>query len=273
MFGFPQNIGNTGYQMSSSPSSAPIPFGALQSPARRLDAGPVGFPTSWRPTLIAGCLLWLDAADDNNFTLGTGSRVSQWKDKSGNASHFTQTTEAYQPLRDSWQNGLPTVRQALNTGLTRAAISHTNCTQFLVSRINTWSPTSGRDIFCTGSTGGIGPVLQVNGALRVGYVCQNIAFVQAATYPTPTGFVLQELTRSGNIVTLHLNGVLAMSGSTAMNAPAGNAYVVGSPAGGGAGNFNNFQDVAELIVYNTALSTQDRITVEQYLRRKWAIVG
>lgn len=272
MFGFPQNVGNAGYQSSSSPTSAPIPTGVLQSPARRLDAGPVGFPTPWRPTLLTGCLLWLDATDDNSFTLGSGSRVSQWKDKSGNDRHFAQATEAYQPLRDSWQNGLPTVRQAKDTGLTRAAISHTNCSLFLVSRISTWNATSGRDVFATGTSGGTGIILQVNNALRVGYVNQNIAFVQAAAYSTPSGFVLQELTRSGNAMTLYLNGSVAMTGSTTMNTPGGNAYVAGSPAGS-AGNFNNFQDVAEVILYNSALATQDRIAVEQYLRRKWAIVG
>lgn len=271
MFGFPQNIGNFGYQMSSSPSSAPLLMAPLQSPARRLDAGPISFPQTFRPTDLGSCLLWLDAADDNCFVYSTGCKVSQWKDKAAGRDFF-QTTEAFQPSRDRFCNGMPTVRQGLNTGLTRTAITHSNCTLFVVSRISTWNATSGRDAVATGTSGGVGIVPQVNNALRVGYVCQNVAFVQSASYATPTGFVLQSLTRSSNSMTLHINGSVAMTGSTSMNVPSGNAYVAGSP-NGFAGNFNNYQEIAEVILYSIALSAQSRITVEQYLRRKWSIVG
>lgn len=272
-FGFPQNTGNSSYQMSGSPGSAPLPMAPLQSPHRRLDAGPVGFPNSFRPPLISGCLLWMDAADDSVFTFSSGSLVSQWRDKSGNNNHFSQATENYQPVRDRYQNGLMTVRQRLDSGLTRAAVSHSNCTIFQVSRISTWSPTSGRDLFCLGGNGGIGIVPQVNAALRVGYVCQFVAFVQAPVYATPTGFVLYTLTRSGTTNTLYVNGSVAMSATTSMNSPSGTAYLMGSPAGGVGANFNNFSEVAEVVFYNSALSNQNRITVEQYLRRKWAIIG
>jgi hypothetical protein len=45
-------------------------------------------PSSILPTQIAGCLIWLDAADSATFTL-SGSNVTQWRDKSGNANHFS----------------------------------------------------------------------------------------------------------------------------------------------------------------------------------------
>lgn len=157
------------------------------------------------------------------------------------------------------------------SGLTRAPISHTNCTQFVVVRINKLGATNGRDIWATGTTGGIG-IVMLNATTRfVGYVCQNIAFVTGTTHRTPSGPQMMSLTRSGNAVTVYANGSVAMTGSTSMNTPAGNAIVFGTgSAGYGAGT--NYE-VAEIILYNTALSAQDRITVEQYLRRKWAIVG
>jgi hypothetical protein len=40
--------------------------------------------------------LWLDAADTSTIT-ASGSSVSQWNDKSGNARHFIQSTAASQP--------------------------------------------------------------------------------------------------------------------------------------------------------------------------------
>jgi hypothetical protein len=45
-------------------------------------------PSSILPTQISGCLVWLDAADSATFTL-SGSNVTQWRDKSGNANHFS----------------------------------------------------------------------------------------------------------------------------------------------------------------------------------------
>jgi hypothetical protein len=45
-------------------------------------------PPSFTPTQISGCLVWLDAADSATFTL-SGSNVTQWRDKSGNANHFS----------------------------------------------------------------------------------------------------------------------------------------------------------------------------------------
>jgi hypothetical protein len=54
-------------------------------------------PRLWTPAdLPIGTLsVWLDAADSSTITIATG--VSQWRDKSGNDAHATQTTAANQP--------------------------------------------------------------------------------------------------------------------------------------------------------------------------------
>ncbi len=54
-------------------------------------------PRLWTPAdLPIGMLsVWLDAADLSTITIATG--VSQWRDKSGNNAHATQTTAANQP--------------------------------------------------------------------------------------------------------------------------------------------------------------------------------
>ena len=49
----------------------------------------------WTPAEITTAL-WLDAADSATITLN-GSTVSEWRDKSGNARHATQSTGAYMP--------------------------------------------------------------------------------------------------------------------------------------------------------------------------------
>ena len=65
--------------------------------------------SAWTPAQLSNLALWLDAADTSTFTLN-GSAVSQWRDKSGNARHASQSTAAQQPTYTlNGMNGLPVV--------------------------------------------------------------------------------------------------------------------------------------------------------------------
>ena len=55
---------------------------------------------------IAG---WWDASDASTFTYSSGSLVSEWRDKSGNARHFAQADTSKQPSRSGTQNSLDTL--------------------------------------------------------------------------------------------------------------------------------------------------------------------
>ncbi len=56
-----------------------------------LNGGYMPTLTPFRPTSISGCQLWLDAADTSSLTL-SGSNVTQWRDKSGNNLHASNTS-------------------------------------------------------------------------------------------------------------------------------------------------------------------------------------
>lgn len=74
------------------------------------------------PQGIPDLLLWLDADDTSTLTLVSGD-VSQWRDKSGNGYHFSQTTPARRPRHgDLTINNKPTVSftGANNEYLTRS---------------------------------------------------------------------------------------------------------------------------------------------------------
>lgn len=63
----------------------------------------------WTPTQLTSAV-WLDAADAATITLN-GSNVSQWRDKSGNNRHASQSTASWQPLFVSnVSNGLPALQ-------------------------------------------------------------------------------------------------------------------------------------------------------------------
>jgi hypothetical protein len=61
-------------------------------------AATVETPSSWTPASVSNTMyLWADANDPTTIT-HSSNRVSQWRDKSGNASHFAQATGSAQPL-------------------------------------------------------------------------------------------------------------------------------------------------------------------------------
>jgi hypothetical protein len=55
------------------------------------------FAADWTPSRIT-TRAWYDAADTNTLTLVSGNRVSQWKDKSGNNRHVSQSTSTDRPV-------------------------------------------------------------------------------------------------------------------------------------------------------------------------------
>lgn len=57
-----------------------VAFGTAFAAVSQLHAGPI------QPDEIGGLKLWLDAAAADTFTYGTGTEVTQWRDKSGNSN-------------------------------------------------------------------------------------------------------------------------------------------------------------------------------------------
>ena len=58
---------------------------------------PFQITQSFVPTQIPGCQLWFDAADLTTISFGTGTNITQWRDKSSNAYTVGQATTLNQP--------------------------------------------------------------------------------------------------------------------------------------------------------------------------------
>lgn len=85
-------------------------FSRRASSVGRLNRRGIGSASSWRPTQLSGCVLWLRA--DMGITKDGSDRVSAWADQSGNGNHFTQGTGARQPkwLATGGKSGGPAVQ-------------------------------------------------------------------------------------------------------------------------------------------------------------------
>ena len=260
---------------------------AILSPILRpiLNPDPVPGETgvSFSPSDIANLGLWLDANDDATFTGNayTGE-VSTWTDKSSNARVFSPTTGGNLFVRDykpQW-NGKKVVMFNNTSGYGLACPTYnvqedfdTNAidqTVFTVFHSDDITNTFGT-VYYHLSSGGNGSYFRLN------QTAGNIRYLAASTTSLGTSnsaYVGQpnvvSLRRSVNVLQAFVNGTQQGSdvASTAVATTNVNAqmFLGTSTTGGGSGLLG---DLAELIIYKRALTTDERTQVENYLGRKW----
>ncbi len=225
------------------------------------------------PAQISGLSLWLKAGA--GITIATG--VSNWADQSGNGNDASQGTPANQPI---WVDNVINGRPALSFS------SHLLTTTPITIGIFT--------IFCVFQSSATGPSLiyehsadtNSNDGLYLWNTTTYTFLVSRNIVTTQSSKDLSLNWAADNIAkitthrfdgthanhTLHINGILqtltdaltANPGTTTVtdNFYIGNRFAPPQPFGG---------YIAEIIVYNTALSDSERQTVENYLSVKYGI--
>jgi hypothetical protein len=223
---------------------------------------------AFRPNVIAGLQLWLDAADSSTITVSTG--VSEWRDKSTTGSAWTQTTGNSQPLTGAQTiNGRNViVFDGSNDWLESVAPLSTSMplTFFIVQQIVTKTNfgmsytsgvTDGFDIRQESTAGRLSIRTTSTQSYLDGASVDRTGIVDVVGMRFPTGLTVNNGRR---------NGVsLAFSASTTKPALTG-THSIGSR--GGASFYANVR-IGEIIAFNTLLSDADFILVQSYLMQKW----
>jgi hypothetical protein len=231
------------------------------------------------PLNIAGLEAWYDASDSATlFDATTGGSqvaangaVARWEDKSGNARHATQSESGRRPVRKTAvQGGKDMLRfDGTDDSLVLSAItipaSHTVFSVFVRQTASIHSITLGGE-----GTPGDTRYSAWWFTDNVVYGKSNASFSTHGSDSTSTGaFVLVD-TRSAttSVVTRRNSTQIASvtSGNAVTNAASGTWTTIGSIAGA-----SHSGDIAEVIIFNTALSDTDRGVIESYLRTKWGI--
>jgi len=229
----------------------------------------------WSPAEITTAL-WLDAADASTVTT-VSNAVSEWRDKSGNARHATQSTAGERPTYTSaGQNGLnvltfdgsndwlllPNAAAPLGVNATFAAgkPNHTAASCCFVSReyyINGWAIDS-RD---SGT------------AARYTF---NANATTSATLTNNTNKILTGI-YNGSIVSISVNGGTATTtnNSTAPSHDARDLTVVGARFNNGGLPLASLYrgPMYEIIVLHSVPSTDTRQRIEGYLAHKWGLTA
>lgn len=227
----------------------------------RLLAG--GQATSAFDPLSLSPLQWYDASDAATFTFGTGSKVAQWNDKSGNAYHMVQGTAALQPDRSSTINSLASVRfsSATSTRLTTA----TSLAYKPVTICSVILPSSGafQNIIGTATNGFAS---RVTPSLNLEMLKMGIASIgsSSGTVSSTVANLASFTYDAVGAYAFYINGAASGSGT---NNQTIDTQVSSIGIGPAAEFFNG--DIGELLVYPSVLSAGNLTNVHNYLKGRW----
>jgi sugar lactone lactonase YvrE len=228
------------------------------------------------PKTISGCQLWLDGTDPagTGVTPSNGSTISTWVDKSGNANSPTSSSGTYPTYTSTsravtWTGGA--AQLTFPTSL-HSAVVGTAFTIFFVEQ-----RTTGSENFIIRGTN-----LANNSNLLIGHGGLSASTSwRFAFYGNDLDFTGLPSYSSGESATVSCfmysdpNRAIYHNGSIAANASDTNSTDLASWTGamiGGNYNWNAyFGNVFEMLIYNTALTTAQRQSVEDYLSTKWKL--
>jgi hypothetical protein len=238
-----------------------------------LTAGPAG--TTALPT--EGLQLWLRA--DEGTVLGTGDAVVQWADQSGNANSAAQIDEALAPmLVPNALNGLPVLRfDGVNDFMEVADSDSVSITgdisTFYVAKFAdfanfraVWGKTvanqpAPNDLYAA-RTSGNPTFFRGNGASGAQ------AAVGSRPYPA-NSFIVAGVQVAGTAASHHLSGKPNGTATITTTPVDGNRSLrIGSRDDGGT---RMKGDIAEVLIYDRALTAEERFAVQRHLGQKYGL--
>jgi hypothetical protein len=227
----------------------------------------------FQPNDIDGCQLWLDAADQSSLVL-SGSNVTTWRDKSGNGYHmniiagsiYWSGTPAYPTIGTSI-NGLQTVKFVAQSGLKQATTLDGVKNLFWVGRIAAPDGSGtqpyyfllGHDSAYSWCGEPYGEGFVYPGVAEGGITSASASlFTNDANAVTNATFSSVIMPSAPNVSLLSVSGI---TGSTPYQGICYDRDIHIGWCG----------DLAEVLIFSTALTTSQRQQVEGYLAHKWGL--
>ncbi len=228
--------------------------------------------------VIAGQIVWLDAADKTTILDAEGDNaasgaafsgsVTTWRDKSGSNYHVS-TIASEQPdygLNTLNGNGVITFNGTNDRLLNSSAvIAGNNYTAFIV--FNRTTGVSRDAIFEMGSGGSRNAVfINEGGNNSITYYSSGTFNALSSTY-TPGTYTMLSYTHNNTSINAWNAAASQLSATTIARASTTGLYVGDDSSSGDQLQGN----IAEIIVYDHALTSAERHDVENYLASKWGL--
>jgi hypothetical protein len=242
-------------------------FGRVFSPTFQPKSQAAASAAAFVPTDISGCALWLDFSDANYLYKDAGSTkvssdgdvIYQINDKSGNSRNAVRTSASNATAyKTDIKNGLSVGRYGTNYDI--------HSTNFALAQpftlIIVAYPTAGNNSadYYSNYSGAHTWLIRAAGTSNFGFYAG--ASLNVTTLSLVNNWSIHTTYTNSTSSAIYVNGVSKATG----NIGSGDLYNnrINSASG-------YRGDIAEMIVYDTALSDTDRGTVETYLNNKWAI--
>ena len=228
------------------------------------------------PTLLPNLQLWLDASDTSATNIvESGGLVSQWSDKSGQGNNVTGSGAARPTTNATTKNGKNVLDFNGNDSLVMPSalhsISNSDNTIFLVSKRNTEDGSGDRVIEC--ATAGTIDIIHSYSSVAGQYLYKNRNTPGGDVVIsglTNTDFQLFTSIHSGTTSqSLSVNSGTADTNSNGEDVATTDECAIGSNAQSD-GSFL-IGSIAEIIIYNRALTATEVASVNNYLSNKWGI--
>lgn len=223
---------------------------------------PFRFAKAFSPSDISNLIAWYDADDVATITKDGSDFVSQWDDKSVEGNDVVQATGSKQPKWfDSIQNGKPIIRfDGVDDFLNRVTFVSGALTQpvTFVFVCSLPTNTTGNEYLFDGET------------VRTALIREALQYNFFAGLEEQVGTVTTEIAQ----YTLVADGASSKIRKDQTDLHTINAGTLGMNglifgANFVPGEFGDV-DIAEFIIYEKALTAQERTDVEAYLKTKWA---
>jgi len=231
------------------------------------------------PTSISGCQIWLDASDTSTYVLN-GANLTQLKDKSGNAYHFSQSGGySNATVQSNYANGL----NAWNFSGSNKYCSPTSsgCYPLDCYIVIASKALARTDFIAVGDTGSgdfnsltfseYTSLRWHNGSGGFGRTPSTVS----PTNETSTGLLLMNWSLSNSNFIIRRNGsLLSQTSSYTYSMPSSSIFQLGYRA-----PWSSYPNpdiaceayFAEVVVFNSQLSTTSRQQIEGYLAWKWGL--
>jgi hypothetical protein len=224
--------------------------------------------STFDPRSIGRCVLWLDAADSNTFTL-SGANVTEWRDKSGNAFHASGGVSPTKSGNNVVFNG---TTQYLSSSLSTFPDGVTGESVFVAVRLTS---TTSRTYTVLGSAlaGGRTAVVGRGGTTVINtfrYGSTVTTSISPGLTATPPTDIVGSGVFTGRAAVSVINGG-ALGPSTSLTITSGSP---GTRIGAAGPTLSNYfaGNINEVIVYSGWLGSNDRQLVEGYLFAKWGLL-
>jgi hypothetical protein len=217
------------------------------------------------PVDISGCILWLRS--DLGVTK-VANIVSAWADQSGQGNNFTQGTDANKPTYTAGAiNGYPALVFDGNDYLDSSMAANQPATVYIVSQLDDGSGTG--EYLCDGDDATDRWVIGYDLATGNQLVLFAGTVLADATYPADANYHIFEGIFNGASSSIKYDDATAVVGA------GGAANISGWRLGAdrvlGAGFFLDDGGIAEVIVYNSVLSTGNKALIQSYLNTRYNI--